>query len=185
MDALRNGESELVNTNKLVRYYEGCTGLKTGTTGDAGYCLSATAERNDMILIAVILDGATSNDRFNGARKLLDYGFANYSFLEIKPDLSLLNEIPCKNGLKSSLKITACDTLKFLLKKSNQKKIIQNVNLPSFISAPILKDEVIGKYDITIEGKTVGNIKIIADENIGELNFFSAIYILLNCILLP
>ena len=185
MDALRNGESELVNTNKLVRYYEGCTGLKTGTTGNAGYCLSATAQRNNMELVAVVLDGATSNDRFNGARKLLDYGFANYSFLEIKPNLSLLKEIPCKNGLKNTLNITANKSLNLLLKKSTQKDVVQSVNIPSYIKAPISQGDVVGKYDIAINGKTVGNIDIVADENIAELNFFSAILILLNCILLP
>lgn len=185
MDALRNGESELVNTNKLVRYYEGCTGLKTGTTSKAGYCLSATAERDNMELVAVILDGETSNDRFNGARKLLDFGFANYSFLEIEPDLGLLKDIKCKNGLKNTLKITSNKTLNLLLKKSDQKEVVQNINLPNFVKAPIYQGDVVGKYDITINGKTVGNIDIVADENIAELNFFSAILILLNCILLP
>ena len=185
MDALRNGKSELLNTNKLVRYYDGCTGLKTGTTGNAGYCLSASAQRNGMELIAVILDGQTSNDRFNGARKLLDYGFANYGFLEIKPDLSLLKDIPCKNGLKSTLNITATDTLKLLLKKSNHKDIVQNLNIPTYINAPISKGDVIGKIEITMEDKNVGNINVVANENIAELNFFSSILILLNCILLP
>ncbi|MGN1320098.1 MAG: D-alanyl-D-alanine carboxypeptidase family protein, partial [Acutalibacteraceae bacterium] len=80
MDTLRDGESELVNTNKLVRFYEGTTGLKTGTTSGAGYCLSATAERNGLSLVAVIMAGETSADRFNGAKKLLDYGFANYAY---------------------------------------------------------------------------------------------------------
>lgn len=185
MDALRNGESELVNTNKLVRYYEGCTGLKTGTTSKAGYCLSATAERNNMQLVAVILDGETSNDRFNGARKLLDYGFANYSFLEVKPDLSLINTIACKNGLKSSIKITATESLNLLLPKGSQKEIIQTLNIPEFVNAPVTTGETIGKINLTLNGKDIGNINVIANESVGELNFFSALLILINCILLP
>ncbi|MBQ2135263.1 MAG: D-alanyl-D-alanine carboxypeptidase, partial [Clostridia bacterium] len=87
MDTLRNGESELVNTNKLVRFYEGTTGLKTGTTSTAGYCLSATAQRNGMELAAVVMGGDTSNDRFGGAKKLLDYGFANYIFSKVDANL--------------------------------------------------------------------------------------------------
>ena len=79
MDALRDGKSELVNTNKLVRYYSGATGLKTGTTSKAGCCVSATAERDGMELVAVIMGGENSNERFSGAKKLLDYGFANWS----------------------------------------------------------------------------------------------------------
>lgn len=185
MDALRDGKSELVNTNKLVRYYEGCTGLKTGTTSKAGYCLAATAERNDMQLVAVILDGETSNERFNGARKLLDYGFANYSFLEIKPDRALLSDISCKNGLKNSLKLTTEKSLSLLLPKASQKEIKQTPNLPIHIKAPVTKGEIVGNIDVSLNGKTVSKINVIANENITELNFFSSILILLNCILLP
>ncbi len=185
MDALRNGESELVNTNKLVRYYEGCTGLKTGTTSKAGYCLSATAERNDMSLIAVILDGETSNERFNGARKLLDYGFANYSFIEIKPDLSLLSNLTCKNGLKSQIQVTATDTISLLLPKGSQKEIIQTLNMPNYVLAPISSGETVGKINLTLNGKDIGNINVVSKENVAELNFFSALLILINCILLP
>ncbi|MBQ2266574.1 MAG: D-alanyl-D-alanine carboxypeptidase, partial [Clostridia bacterium] len=104
MDSLRNGESELVNTNKLVRFYKGATGLKTGTTSTAGYCLSATAQRDGMELVAVVMSGDTSNDRFNGAKKLLDYGFANYSFFEIEADLGDVTSIEVKKGVEGKVK---------------------------------------------------------------------------------
>ena len=93
MDTLRDGKSELVNTNKLVRFYEGTTGLKTGTTSTAKYCLSATAERNGLELVAVVMAGESSNDRFGGAKKLLDYGFANYNYSSIDAGLEENTEL--------------------------------------------------------------------------------------------
>ena len=184
MDSLRNGESELVNTNKLVRFYEGCTGLKTGTTGNAGYCLSATAKRNDMELIAVILDGQTSKERFNGASKLLDYGFANYTFKTIEPNTKLLNNIKCKNGLKKDLKITASKKIYTLINKGSNKEINQILNLPKYVTAPIYKGDIIGKIYVEADGEKIGAIPVLADENIVKLNFFSSLTLLLKCILL-
>ena len=89
MDSLRDGESMLVNTNKLIRFYDGATGLKTGSTDSAGYCLSATAERGGMELIAVVMNGKTSDERFADARALLDYGFATYTLVSVAPDAAL------------------------------------------------------------------------------------------------
>ena len=125
MDSLRNGESELVNTNKLVRYYEGCTGLKTGTTSGAGACLTATAERKETQLVAVVMGASNSNDRFNGARKLLDYGFANWSNVTVTTDYGALTEVPVNDGVADFV-IPECNESKtFLVEKSKINSITQ------------------------------------------------------------
>ena len=172
MDSLRNGESELVNTNKLVRFYKGATGLKTGTTSTAGYCLSATARRDGMELVAVVMSGDTSNDRFNGAKKLLDYGFANYSFFEIEADLGDVNKVSVKKGVSRDVKIKADGKLSLLLPKSEAKQITQKLNLKSNVTAPVKKGQVVGNVDIYVGDKSVGSIKIVSDAQVKRLNLW-------------
>ena len=172
MDTLRNGESELVNTNKLVRFYKGTTGLKTGTTSTAGYCLSATAERDGMELVAVVMSGETSNDRFNGAKKLLDYGFANYSFFEVEADLEGKNDIAVKKGVEKKVGIKADGKLKLLLPKSEAKEITQKLNLKSNLTAPVKEGDRVGRAEIYVGEKSVGSIDIIAKNNISRLNLW-------------
>ena len=172
MDSLRNGESELVNTNKLVRFYKGATGLKTGTTSTAGYCLSATAQRDGMELVAVVMSGDTSNDRFNGAKKLLDYGFANYSFFEIEADLGDVNKVSVKKGVSRDVKIKADGKLSLLLPKSEAKQITQKLNLKSNVTAPVKKGQVVGNADIYVGDKSVGSIKIVSDAQVKRLNLW-------------
>ena len=118
MDTLRDGASELVNTNKLVRFYEGTTGLKTGTTSGAGYCLSATAQRDGMELVAVIMSGDTSADRFEGAKKLLNYGFANFCYTTVTADLGGATAIKVEKGAERQVKIEPEGKFGALLKKS-------------------------------------------------------------------
>lgn len=172
MDTLRNGESELVNTNKLVRFYKGTTGLKTGTTGTAGYCLAATAQRDGMELVAVVMSGDTSNDRFNGAKKLLDYGFANYSFFEIEADLGGVNTAPIKKGVVKEVKISADGKLNLLLPKSEAKEITQKINIKSNLTAPIKKGQVIGNAEVYVGDKSVGSIKIVSNDQVKRLNLW-------------
>lgn len=174
MDTLRNGESELVNTNKLVRFYEGTTGLKTGTTSGAGYCLSATAERDGLELVAVIMSGDTSNDRFNGAKKLLDYGFANYTYSNITPELNDINELQVKNGVVQKVKLEAKDNFNLLLKKSEVADVAQRVNLPQNVSAPIKKGDVLGTVDFYSGDKQIGSVDITAAENVDKMSFLTA-----------
>ena len=138
MDSLRDGKSELVNTNKLVRFYKGTTGLKTGTTSTAKYCLSASAERNGLSLVAVVMAGETSADRFEGAKKLLDYGFANYSFLEIKSELKD-KETKLSGGVAPAVKVKAEETVKVLLNKSSKKNIERVTVWKENITAPVKK----------------------------------------------
>ena len=173
MDTLRDGESELVNTNKLVRFYEGTTGLKTGTTSQAGYCLSATAERNGLELVAVVMDGDTSQERFNAAKKMLDYGFANYEYVNIEPTLDI-NEVEILNAVKKTLKIATKNNFGALLKKSETSTVTQQLNLNKNISAPIKKGDAIGTIDFFLSEQQIGQVDIIATENVAKMSFWTA-----------
>ena len=173
MDSLRNGESELVNTNKLVRYYEGTTGLKTGTTSGAGYCLSATAERNGLELVAVIMSGATSADRFNGAKKLLDFGFANYEYASLTPNLTK-TEIDVENGVYKTMPISTVDSAATLLKKGDLKNVTQTINLKEKITAPIKKGDVVGTIDFYLNDEKIEEINIVSAQSVDKMTFFTA-----------
>ncbi len=176
MDSLRGGESELVNTNKLVRFYDGTTGLKTGTTSGAGYCLSATAERNGLELAAVIMSGDTSQDRFEGAKKLLDFGFANYAYSEIAPELEKGLTVKVKDGTKSSLSVAAAENFGALLKKSDAASITQKTTLNEELSAPIKKGDAVGRVDFYIGDEQIGSIDITASEDIPKMTFMTAFW---------
>ena len=173
MESLRDGESELVNTNKLVRFYEGTTGLKTGTTSGAGYCLSATAERNGLSLVAVIMSGDTSAERFNGAKKLLDYGFANYEYASIAPKLEV-NEVLVKSGVTPKIKIAAKENFGALLKKSETTAVTQQINIKQNLTAPIKKDEPIGTADFYLNEEMIGQVEIVATESVDKMTFLTA-----------
>lgn len=180
MDTLRDGESELVNTNKLVRFYEGTTGLKTGTTSGAGYCLSATAERNGLELVAVIMSGDTSQDRFNGAKKLLDYGFANYAYSDIAPELNGITSVNVKGGVLPQVKIEACDNFNILMKKSEATGITQTVTLPENVTAPVKQGDTIGTVDFYSGDTQIGSVSITAAENVDRMTFFTAFLWIIN-----
>lgn len=182
MDSLREGKSELVNTNKLVRFYEGTTGLKTGTTSNAGYCLSATAERNGLELVAVVMAGDTSGERFNSAKKLLDYGFSNYEYVSIKPKLDKTN-INISNGVQKNLKITTTDSFGSLLKKGTSSAVTQQINLKENITAPIKKNDVVGTIDFFLDEQQIGQVDIIADESINKMSFLTAFLWILDGLL--
>lgn len=176
MDTLRDGESELVNTNKLVRFYEGTTGLKTGTTSGAGYCLSATAERNGLSLAAVIMSGETSADRFNGAKKLLDYGFANYAYSDIVPELGDITAVSVKGGVQPQAKIQANENFCLLLKKSETSGVAQKINLPEIVNAPVKEGDVLGTVDFYNNDEQIGSVNITAAESIDKMTFLTALF---------
>lgn len=173
MDSLRDGKSELVNTNKLVRFYPGTTGLKTGTTSIAKYCLSATAERDGLSLVAVIMAGDTSTDRFEGAKKLLDYGFANYSFAKINPELKE-TETALSNGETKTVKVKANGALNLLMLKSSKNKISREVEWVKNLTAPIKKGQTVGYVNIYNGEENIGRIPIKAEENVKKRGFWLA-----------
>lgn len=170
MDTLRDGKSELVNTNKLVRFYKGTTGLKTGTTSVAKYCLSATAERDNLSLVAVIMGGETSTDRFEGAKKLLDFGFANFAFSQIGADLKE-TEIPLLKAEKKTLKVKAEEEISLLSQKSAKNDIKRETEWNKNISAPIKKGQTVGYVNIYNGEENIGKIPIKAAENIKKMTF--------------
>lgn len=180
MDSLRNGESELVNTNKLVRYYEGCTGLKTGTTSGAGCCLSATAERQGLELVAVVMGCSTSNDRFNGARKLLDYGFANYTYITVTADRTKLIDIPVTGGVRNKVTPVCNEERSFLVEKNKAKTLIIETELSETLKAPVSQGQQIGVARVFVDGNEVGTVKITAKESIEKMTFKKGVKILLK-----
>ncbi len=180
MDSLRNGESELTNTNRLVRFYEGCTGLKTGTTATAGYCLAASAKRNDLSLVAVVMNAPSSNDRFADAQKLLNYGFANYSYINVNPELTGEEVVKVKNGVVETVKIKAEKPFNTLIKKSDEKNITQKVNYQSEIEAPLKKGSVVGNVKFFCGEEEIGSINIVTDEECEKMSFLKAFWFILN-----
>lgn len=181
MDSLRNGESELVNTNKLVRFYKGTTGLKTGTTSIAKYCLSATAERDGLSLVAVVLAGETSSDRFEGAKKLLDYGFANFAFSKIGAELKE-NEISVLKGEKDSVKVKSDGNISLLLPKTAKNNIIRETEWKKNLTAPIKNGQTVGYVNINNGEENIGRIEIKAVEDVKKRNFSLSFVNILKCL---
>ncbi len=175
MDSLRDGESELVNTNKLIRFYNGATGLKTGTTSGAGYCVSATAERDGMELVAVVMGGSTSADRFNGAKKLLDYGFANYSFMKYNPKIEKNTYIKVLKGESRSVKAECNGSVSILSKKAEADKITTKIKLNETVTAPVKKGDKIGSVSVYLGDEEVGSVDITAAKTVKKLTLKSAL----------
>ncbi|MBQ8026500.1 MAG: D-alanyl-D-alanine carboxypeptidase, partial [Clostridia bacterium] len=171
MDSLRGGATQLVNTNKLIRFYDGATGLKTGTTSKAGCCVSASAERNGTHLVAVIMGSPTSDDRFNGAKALLNWGFANYETVSPVPDDTLLTNVNVIGGYKSSFKPIVETPAAMLLKKNSAERIEQSVELATDVQAPVVAGERVGTLSFAIDGETVAQYPIVAPEEIKKLDF--------------
>ncbi|MBE7027487.1 MAG: D-alanyl-D-alanine carboxypeptidase [Ruminococcaceae bacterium] len=166
MDSLRNGEFGLVNTNKLIRFYQGANGLKTGSTSVAKYCLSASATRNNMTLIAVVLAAPTSKERFSDATKLLDYGFANYAIANSLIDKDDMREVKVLKGAKQITMPGTEENTGVLVEKSKLENIKKKITLPSEVEAPIQKGQKLGEIEYFVDSKKVGSTDIIAAEDI-------------------
>ena len=165
MDSLRNGETQLVNTNRLIRYYDGATGLKTGTTSKAGYCVTATAERGGMELVAVALGSDNSSERFEDAKKMLNWGFANYEIHQPQIDMSLITDVTVLYGKESVLKPIVETPRKILVKKGEGDKITQRVDMCVDVEAPVEKGQTLGKVYFEIDGKILDECTILTDKN--------------------
>lgn len=166
MDSLRNGETELVNTNKLVRFYEGTTGLKTGTTSKAGYCVSASAERNGMELVAVVLGSENSTERFEDAKKMLGWGFANYTIFQPTVDESLITNVSVLYGEENTIIPVTKDISPILIKKGMEDKITQRVDICIDVEAPVEKGQKLGTVYFETDGETLGFCSIISEKSI-------------------
>lgn len=175
MDSPRDGKSELVNTNKLIRNYKGATGLKTGSTSIALYNLSASATRDNLSLIAVIMKAPTTKIRFAEAEKLLDYGFSNFQYSKFSNENDILKSISVQKGVKDSIDLAYETSVGALVKKGESKNVEQTINIPEIISAPINKGDVIGNIVYTIDGNEVAKVNIIANESVEKNNIINMI----------
>ncbi len=170
LDSLRGGKTELNNTNKLINKYNGMTGLKTGTTSNAGFCLCATATRDNISFVSVVLGAKTSDDRFDLTRELLDYGFANYKLETIKIGSSKIKDIKVKGGEIKSIKPTYSQTQKVLLPK-NSEKISYKYSFKKEVKAPIKKGDSLGKIEVFSSNKKISTVELKSDKNIKSVSF--------------
>lgn len=170
MDTLRGGEFGLSNTNKLIRFYKGANGLKTGSTSIAKYCLSAAAKRDGMQLIAVVLAAPSSAERFGSASKLLDYGFANYSVVNAAEKIGELEKLPVIGGKCDFVTPVADKSVSFVVKKGNQNKVEVATAFDEPLRAPISKNQKIGTATLTINGEKVALCDIFAAEEVDRMN---------------
>ena len=171
MDTLRDGTFGLSNTNKLIRFYDGATGLKTGFTQEAGYCISATAERDGMELIAVIMKGATSDSRNTDAKTLLNYGFSTYTLLTVQPK-EPLPDLPVTLGSADTVAaVLPEEGCTLLLEKSRSSDLTQMLDLPDEVSAPVRAGETLGTLTVSREGETLLTIPVVAGEDVTRLTW--------------
>ena len=170
MDSLRGGTSELVNTNKLIRFYEGATGLKTGSTDNALYCLSGTAERDGMELISVIMKAPTSAQRFEDAKALLSHGFSTYTLKKIVPEQALA-PIPVELGTQATVQPVLGEGNSLLLEKSRAGSLAQTVTLAESVAAPVEQGDPLGTLTVTAGDEIVTEIPILAGESIPRVTF--------------
>lgn len=168
MDTVRNGTFGLSNTNKLIRFYNGATGLKTGFTSKARYCLSATAERDGLELIATVMNAATSSDRFETAKSLLDYGFANYAMVVPEPEEEL-GEIPVSTGKAASVPVELAPAEGILMDKGDKAAVTTRVELAQELEAPVEKGQKVGELVVTANGRELGRVDILAAEAVPRL----------------
>jgi D-alanyl-D-alanine carboxypeptidase (penicillin-binding protein 5/6) len=167
---LRGGEFLMSNTNRLIRFYEGANGIKTGSTTEAGYCLSASAVRDNMNLIAVVLGTANNDDRFGSAQTLLDFGFANYALYS--PEISSIPEVLIQKGKKETILGVPNGAFAAVVPKSTVSKVETQFDMPNKISAPINAGDIIGKAKIMLDGELLAEIDIVASETIEKSGFF-------------
>ena len=171
MDTVRNGQFGLSNTNKLVRFYEGTTGLKTGYTSTAGHCLSASAQRDGMELIAVVLHCESSTDRFRSAKALLDYGFANYALADTRPE-EPLQPVRVILGEESTLTPVLQQTAPILIEKGELAGITKTVTLCQEVEAPVEAGQQLGTLTLSTSTRTLAEIPIIAPQAVEKLTLW-------------
>lgn len=175
MDSLRGGETELVNTNKLVRFYEGTTGLKTGTTSKAGCCIAASAEREGLHLIAVILGAENSSDRFEGAKALLNWGFATFETILPAVDPLLLADVTVLGGTETCVTPVPTAIPKLTIQKTMKGHLAPVVTLPVDVEAPVAAGQILGRIDFVADGKTLASCDLAAQTVVPRRTFADAI----------
>ena len=173
MDTLRDGKSELSNTNKLIRTYKGATGLKTGSTSLALYNLSASATRDDLSLIAVIMKAPSTKVRFAEAQKLLDYGFNTFSFKQFGKKDDVVKTINVDKGVTPSVEAVLADNAGTLIEKCKDRNIEQTLTLDENVSAPVAEGQKLGEISFSLDGETLSTVDIVAKNSVEKINLFT------------
>ncbi len=179
MDSLRGGEFGLSNTNKLIRFYPGATGMKTGFTDSAGYCMSATATREGVTFISAVMKADTSDNRFSDSKKLLDYGFANFSVYKIQN--KQLSNISVKNSAKSEIPLKHEGDGAILLPKGREKMVEEITSIPEYLEAPIRAGDKIGSISYILQGEEIARHDIVACEDAEKINYIEIFKKLMLC----
>ena len=184
LDSLRDGATQIVNTNKLLRSYDGITGLKTGTTGEAGSCISATAQRNGLSLIAVVLGAESGKQRFKDAATLLDYGFANFESRELSLS-DTLEPAAVDGGMSDSVEVECGDKAVLTVPKGEGEGIEQLVDMPESLPAPVHKGDVVGRLSFNLNGEEAASFDITASDDVEKKSFFAVLGILWSSLIKP
>lgn len=170
MDSLRNGKFQLSNTNKLIRFYEGANGLKTGSTSNAGCCISATAKRDNMQLIAVVMGAENSKERFSSASELLNFGFANFTVSNFGNKGTEVCKVKILNGKENKIVAITQSNTAVVIDKKQKDNAKTHINIPKNLPAPIKKGEIIGELIITLNGETLAKSNLVSDRTIKKKN---------------
>ena len=166
MDSLRGGETELVNTNRLVRFFEAATGLKTGTTNKAGCCIAASARRGETHFIAVVLGSGNSNDRFDTAKRMLNWGFANYSTVTPEIDPTLITPVRVLRGAEQFIQPVLPAAMPILVPRGSESELRHSIDLAVDVQAPVEAGQILGMVTLTIDGETLGEYPLTAPADI-------------------
>jgi len=175
-DYLRGGTMWLVNTNRLVRFYAGADGLKTGSTDEAGFCVAATATRDDTRLIAVIMDAPTSQTRFAEATRLLNYGFANYTSVVLARQGEEIHSLPVTKGTATDVKLVTAADLAVTVKPAEAETVQRAVEVPLTLVAPVRAGQVVGRLIASREGETLGAVDLVAATDVPRMGFFGTVW---------
>ena len=173
IDSLRDGKSQLANTNKLVRNYSGCTGLKTGSTSLALFNLAASATRDGLSLIAVVMKAPTSALRFSNATSLLDYGFSNYSYKSFGNKGEVVKPVIVTKGISNEVNAIYESSPSFLIKKGEESKITYEVNLNENIQAPISQGQLLGTVTYSLDGNKLGEVSLVAESSVNKIDLIT------------
>lgn len=180
VDTLRNGTYDLANTNRLIRFYEPATGLKTGTTDRAGRCVSASAMKEDLHLVAVVLAGENKNDQFEGAKSLLEWGFANWTMMEPEIPQESAGPVKVLHGLESEVKAVAQNEEKLLIQKNMAGDLVYSVELAESVEAPVESGQLLGHVTVSAGKEQIAEIPLTAAEGVERMTFGRALWLLIQ-----
>jgi D-alanyl-D-alanine carboxypeptidase (penicillin-binding protein 5/6) len=182
MDSIRNGTFGLTNTNRLIRFYPGATGLKTGSTSSAGYCMSATAERDGMELIAVVMKAPTTAQRFEDAKALLDYGFANYTLVSVYPDAPLA-PVDVLLGTSAQVQPQLQRSCRLLLRKGESDQLTTRLTLAENVEAPVEQNQILGQLEVYVGEELRDSIPLVSAQSVPRLTVSDIFFQMLHRLL--